>query len=84
MRVYAQVQWPIDTCEPVVYVVVSGGCPSASWLASVSARSFPCQWLCALILPRCADACVAASFEGVCDGEERFAVDVVSVSGWAV
>jgi hypothetical protein len=32
----------------------------------------------------CADACVAAGFEGVCDGEERFAVDVVYVSGWAV
>jgi hypothetical protein len=32
----------------------------------------------------CADACVAAGFEGVCDGEKRVAVDVVSVSGWAV
>jgi hypothetical protein len=32
----------------------------------------------------CADACVAAGFEGVCDGEECVAVDVVSVSGWAV
>jgi hypothetical protein len=32
----------------------------------------------------CADACVAAGFEGVCDGMERFAVDVVFVSGWAV
>jgi hypothetical protein len=31
-----------------------------------------------------ADACVAAGFEGVCDGKERFAVDVVSLSGWAV
>jgi hypothetical protein len=31
----------------------------------------------------CADDCVAPGFEGVCDGEERFAVDVVSVSGWA-
>jgi hypothetical protein len=37
-RVYGKVQWPIDTFEPVVYVV-SGGCPSAAWLASVSARS---------------------------------------------
>jgi hypothetical protein len=32
----------------------------------------------------CADAYVAAGFEGVCDGKECFAVDVVSVSGWAV
>ena len=32
----------------------------------------------------CADACVAAGLEAVCDGEERVAVDVVSVSGWAV
>jgi hypothetical protein len=32
----------------------------------------------------CADACVAADFEGVCDGEERVAVDVVFVSEWAV
>jgi hypothetical protein len=32
----------------------------------------------------CVDACVATDFEGVCDGEERVAVDVVSVSGWAV
>jgi hypothetical protein len=32
----------------------------------------------------CADACVAAGFEAVCDGEERVAVDVVFVSGWAV
>jgi hypothetical protein len=32
----------------------------------------------------CADACVAAGVEGVCDGEERVEVDVVSVSGWAV
>jgi hypothetical protein len=52
MRVYGQVQWPIDTFEPMVYVV-SGGCPSATWLASVSARSLPNEWLCALILPRC-------------------------------
>jgi hypothetical protein len=28
----------------------------------------------------CADACFAASFEGVCDGVERVAVDVVYVS----
>ena len=52
MRVCGQVQWPIDTSEPVVYVV-SGGWPSATWLAIVSARSFPSEWLCALILPRC-------------------------------
>jgi hypothetical protein len=32
MRVYGHVQWPMDTSEPVVYVV-SGGCPSATWLA---------------------------------------------------
>jgi hypothetical protein len=32
----------------------------------------------------CADACVATGFEGVCDGTERFAVDVVFVSGRAV
>jgi hypothetical protein len=32
----------------------------------------------------CADACLATGCEGVCDGKERFAVDVVSVSGWAV
>jgi hypothetical protein len=32
----------------------------------------------------CADACVAADFEGVGDGKEHVAVDVVSVSGWAV
>jgi hypothetical protein len=32
----------------------------------------------------CADACAAAGLEGLCDGEERVAVDVVSVSGWAV
>jgi hypothetical protein len=32
----------------------------------------------------CADACVAAGFEGVCDGAERVTVDVVCVSGWAV
>ena len=31
-----------------------------------------------------ANTCVAAGFEGVCDGEERFAVDVVYVGGWAV
>ena len=31
-----------------------------------------------------ADACVAAGFEGVCDGAERVAVDFVAVSGWAV
>jgi hypothetical protein len=28
----------------------------------------------------CADACVAAGFEDVCDGEECVAVDVVFVS----
>jgi hypothetical protein len=52
MRVYGRVQWPIDTYELVVYVV-SGGYPSATWLASASARSCPSEWLCALILPRC-------------------------------
>jgi hypothetical protein len=52
MRVYGQVHWPIDTSKHVVYVV-SGGCPSISWLASVSAGSLPSEWLCALILPRC-------------------------------
>jgi hypothetical protein len=52
MRVYGQVQWPINTFEPVVYDV-SGGCPPAAWLASVPARSLPIEWLCALILPRC-------------------------------
>jgi hypothetical protein len=52
MRVYGQVQWPIDTSEPMEYVV-SGGYPSVDWLASASARSFPSDWLCALILLRC-------------------------------
>jgi hypothetical protein len=42
MRVYGKVQWPIDTYEPVV-CVVSGGCPSATWLARVSARSLPSE-----------------------------------------
>ena len=32
----------------------------------------------------CADACVAAGLEGVCDRLESVAVDVVAVSGWAV
>jgi hypothetical protein len=32
----------------------------------------------------CADANVAAGFEGVCDRKECVAVDVVAVSGWAV
>jgi hypothetical protein len=32
----------------------------------------------------CADACVAAGIEGVGDGKECVAVDVVYVSGWAV
>ena len=32
----------------------------------------------------CADARVAAGLEGVCDGLEGVAVDVVAVSGWAV
>ena len=32
----------------------------------------------------CTDASVAAGFEGLCDGEECVAVDVVAVSGWAV
>jgi hypothetical protein len=52
MRVYGKVQWPIDASKPVEYVCL-GGCPSAAWLASVSARSLPIEWLCALILPRC-------------------------------
>jgi hypothetical protein len=32
----------------------------------------------------CADACVAAGFEGLCDREERIVVDVVAVCRWAV
>jgi hypothetical protein len=52
MRVYGHVEWPIDTSELVVYVV-SGGCPSAAWLASVSSRSLHNELWCALILPRC-------------------------------
>jgi hypothetical protein len=32
----------------------------------------------------CANSCVAAGFEGVCDGEKCVAVDVVSIGGWAV
>jgi hypothetical protein len=32
----------------------------------------------------CADACFAAGFEGVCDGEERVTVNVITVGGWAV
>jgi hypothetical protein len=32
----------------------------------------------------CADAYVTTGLEGVCDGVERVAVDVVSVSGRAV
>jgi hypothetical protein len=32
----------------------------------------------------CTDAGVATGFEGVCDGEECVAMDVVAVSGWAV
>jgi hypothetical protein len=32
----------------------------------------------------CADACVAAGFEGVCDGFEYVAMDVVALCGWAV
>jgi hypothetical protein len=52
IRVYGHVQFPIDTYELVVYVV-SGGCPSAAWLARVPARSLPKDWLRALILPRC-------------------------------
>jgi hypothetical protein len=51
MRVYGHVPWPIGTSEPAVYVV-SGGCPSATWLAREFARSLPIEWLCALILPR--------------------------------
>jgi hypothetical protein len=37
MRVYGQVQWPIDTWDHVVYVV-SGECPCATWLAIVCLR----------------------------------------------
>ena len=83
MRVYGQVQWPIDTSEPVVYVT-SGGCPSASWFACVSARSFPNEWLCAFILPRCVRMPALQRVLRVCDGNECVAVYVVSVSGWAV
>jgi hypothetical protein len=36
-----------------VVQVVSGGWPYATWLASAYARSFPIEWLCALILPIC-------------------------------
>jgi hypothetical protein len=50
MSVYGRVQWPVDTYKPVVYVV-SGGCPSAVWLARMLARSLAIEWLCALILP---------------------------------
>jgi hypothetical protein len=50
--VYSQVHMLIDTLELVSYVV-SGGCPSATMLASASARSLPREWLCASILPRC-------------------------------
>jgi hypothetical protein len=52
MRVYGHVQWPIVTSEPVVYIV-SGGWPSATWFARVSARSLPREWLWAFIFPRC-------------------------------
>jgi hypothetical protein len=31
----------------------------------------------------CADELLAAGFQGVCDGEERVTVNVVSVGGWA-
>jgi hypothetical protein len=72
------------TSEPMVYVV-SNGCPFATWLASVLARSFPSEWVvCFNFSEVCADTCVATGFEGVCDGEERVAVDVVSLSGWAI
>jgi hypothetical protein len=40
--------------------------------------------VCFVFTEVCVDACVAAGFEGVCDGEEGVAVDVVSISGWAV
>jgi hypothetical protein len=49
--VYGHDQWPIDTSEHAVYVV-SGGCPSAAWIARLSARSLPRECLCSLILPR--------------------------------
>ena len=32
----------------------------------------------------CADACVAAGYDGACDREECVAVDVVPISGGAV
>jgi hypothetical protein len=84
MRVCGHVLWPIDRSEPVVYVV-SGGCPPATWLANVSARSLPRELLCDLIFPRCVRmCCFAADFEGACDREECVAVDVVFVGGWAV
>jgi hypothetical protein len=51
MSVYGHVQWPIDTSEPVVYVVL-GGCPSSARLARITARSLPIEWLCAFMLPR--------------------------------
>jgi hypothetical protein len=82
MKVYGQVQWPIDSSEPMVYVV-SGGCPSAAWLASVSARSLPSEWLRALILPRCVRMPALQRVLSVCDGAERVTVDVVYVCGWA-
>jgi hypothetical protein len=82
MRVYGQAHWPIDTFEHVVYVV-SGGCPFGAWLASVSAGSFPNECLCALILPRCVRMPALLRVLSVCDGKERFPVDVVFVSGWA-
>jgi hypothetical protein len=65
MRVYGKVQCPIDTSEHVVYNV-SGGCPSATWLARMSARSFPSEWLCALILPMCVLMHVLQRVLGVC------------------
>jgi hypothetical protein len=39
--------------------------------------------VCFIFAEVCADACVAAGFDGVCDGKECVAVDVVAVSEWA-
>jgi hypothetical protein len=74
MRVYGKVPWPIDTSDPVVYVVL-GGCPSTTRFASVSARSLPIEWLCALILPRCVRMLASQRVLRVCVMER-------SVSRW--
>jgi hypothetical protein len=80
MRVYGHVKWPIYTAEPLVYAV-SGGCPSAAWLASVSARSLHSEWLCALILLRFMRMPDSHRVLRVRDGEERVPVNVVTVGG---